>query len=91
MMNGAKAIAKKYNEISLILRIVVGLVIGAVLALAVPGAGWVGELGSLFVGALKGIAPVLVFVIVASALEQPEMYRLRLRQQQRNGEYGLYG
>ena len=64
MMNGAKAIAKKYNEVSLILRIVVGLVIGAVLALAVPGAGWVGELGSLFVGALKGIAPVLVFVIV---------------------------
>ena len=33
MMNGAKAIAKKYNEVSLILRIVVGLVIGAVLAL----------------------------------------------------------
>ena len=58
-MNGAKAIAKKYNEVSLILRIVVGLVIGAVLALAVPGAGWVGEMGSLFVGALKGIAPVL--------------------------------
>ena len=70
MMNGAKAIVKKYNEVSLILRIVVGLVIGAVLALAVPGAGWVGELGSLFVGALKGIAPVLVFVIVASALAQ---------------------
>ena len=31
MMNGAKAIVKKYNEVSLILRIVVGLVIGAVL------------------------------------------------------------
>ena len=46
MMNGAKAIMKKYNEVSLILRIVVGLVIGAVLALAVPGAGWVGELGT---------------------------------------------
>ena len=60
MMNGVKAVAKKYNEVSLILRIVAGLVIGAVLALAVPGAGWVGELGSLFVGALKGIAPVLV-------------------------------
>ena len=70
MMNGVKAVAKKYNEVSLILRIVAGLVIGAVLALAVPGAGWVGELGSLFVGALKGIAPVLVFVIVASALAQ---------------------
>lgn len=37
MMNGAKAIAKKYNEVSLILRIVVGLVIGAVLALAEIG------------------------------------------------------
>ena len=45
MMNGVKAVAKKYNEVSLILRIVAGLVIGAVLALAVPGAGWVGELG----------------------------------------------
>ena len=65
MMNGAKAIAKKYNEVSLILRIVVGLVIGAVLALAVPGAGWVGELGSLFVGALKGIGPVLASRMVA--------------------------
>ena len=31
MMNGAKAIAKKYNEVSLILRIVVGLVIGCLL------------------------------------------------------------
>ena len=65
MMNGAKAIAKKYNEVSLILRIVVGLVIGAVLALAVPGAGWVGELGSLFVGALKGIAFRMLWTILS--------------------------
>lgn len=48
MMNGAKAIAKKYNEVSLILRIVVGLVIGAVLALAVPGAGWGREVPAIF-------------------------------------------
>ena len=67
MMNAAAA---KYNSISLIVRILCGLVIGAVLALTVPGAGWVAELGTLFVGALKGIAPVLVFVIVASALAQ---------------------
>ena len=64
------AAAAKYNSISLIVRILCGLVIGAVLALTVPGAGWVAELGTLFVGALKGIAPVLVFVIVASALAQ---------------------
>ena len=69
-MKTLKAVAAKYNATSLILRIVIGLAVGAVLALAVPGAGWVEEFGSLFVGALKGIAPVLVFIIVASALAQ---------------------
>ena len=58
-MKTLKAVAARYNATSLILRIVIGLVVGAVLALAVPGAGWVEEFGSLFVGALKGIAPVL--------------------------------
>ena len=65
-----KKIAAAYNNVSLILRIAVGLVIGALLALICPGATWLEELGNLFVGALKGIAPVLVFVIVASALAQ---------------------
>ena len=63
-------IAKKYNDTSLILRILIGLIVGTLLALAAPGALWVAEFGNLFVGALKGIAPVLVFVIVASALAQ---------------------
>ena len=65
-----KKVAAAYNGVSLILRIAVGLVIGAILALICPGATWLQELGNLFVGALKGIAPVLVFVIVASALAQ---------------------
>ncbi len=65
-----KKIAAAYNGTSLILRIVIGLVIGVILALVCPGATWLQELGNLFVGALKGIAPVLVFVIVASALAQ---------------------
>ena len=34
-----KAVAR-YNGISLIVRILVGLIIGAVLALVAPGAGW---------------------------------------------------
>ena len=59
-----------YNGVSLILRIAIGLVVGVILALVCPGATWLQELGNLFVGALKGIAPVLVFVIVASALAQ---------------------
>ena len=65
-----KVVAEKYNSVSLILRSALGLVVGAALAVLFPGAAWVGEFGSLFVGALKGIAPVLVFVIVASALAQ---------------------
>ena len=69
-MKTLKAAAARYNGISLIVRILIGLIIGVVLALLVPGAGWVAELGTLFVGALKGIAPVLVFVIVVSALAQ---------------------
>ena len=56
-MKTLKAVVAKYNQTSLILRILIGLAVGSVLALVVPGAGWVGELGSLFVGALKGIAP----------------------------------
>ena len=70
IVKAAKKVAAVYNSISLILRIAIGLVVGAILALVCPGATWLEELGNLFVGALKGIAPVLVFVIVASALAQ---------------------
>lgn len=69
-----KAIAKAYNGVSLILRIVIGLVIGVALALLIPdahkNAEWIGIFGDIFVGALKAIAPVLVFVLVVSALAQ---------------------
>ncbi|MCI8425062.1 MAG: serine/threonine transporter SstT [Adlercreutzia sp.] len=61
-------ILKKYNEISLIKRILVGLAIGIILALIVPGNEVITLLGSLFVGALKAVAPVLVFFLVISAL-----------------------
>ena len=63
-----KTIMKRWNEISLILRIVVGLIVGVVLALIVPQASIVTLFGTLFVGALKAIAPVLVFVLVMSSL-----------------------
>ena len=63
-------IVKAYNSVSLVLRIVIGLVIGLILALIVPQASWISMLGTLFVGALKAIAPVLVFVLVASSLAQ---------------------
>ena len=63
-----KSLVKKWNSISLILRILAGMVIGAILGLALPQASVTAILGDVFVGALKAIAPVLVFVLVMSAL-----------------------
>ena len=65
-----KKLVKKYNSVSLILRILVGLMIGTGLGLFVPQATGLVVLGNLFVGALKAIAPVVVFVLVVSALAQ---------------------
>lgn len=64
------SIIKKYTETSLVLRIVVGLIIGLALALIFPKAQWISMFGTIFVGALKAIAPVLVFVLISSALCQ---------------------
>ncbi len=57
-----------YTKSPLILRILIGLVIGVALGLWVPGAGFVTIFGDVFVGALKAIAPILVFVLVISSL-----------------------
>ncbi|MBO5907655.1 MAG: serine/threonine transporter SstT [Clostridia bacterium] len=57
-----------YVAFPLIARIAIGLVIGAVLGLAWPGMPFIATLGTLFVGALKAIAPILVFVLIISAL-----------------------
>ncbi len=70
-------IISAYNKVSLIKKIIIGLVIGVLLALAIPqdGAEWavgLGEfislLGTLFVSALRAVAPILVFFLVISAL-----------------------
>ena len=64
------SVIKKYSETSLVLRIVIGLIIGLVLALVFPKAQWISMFGTIFVGALKAVAPVLVFVLISSALCQ---------------------
>lgn len=63
-----RTLLKKWVASSLILRIFVGLVVGAVLALLVPGWTWIGVLGTLFVSALKAIAPILVAMLVISSI-----------------------
>jgi len=65
-----KKALEKWNSLSLIVRILIGLVIGALLGVAVPQATEISFLGTLFVGALKAIAPILVFVLVMSSLAQ---------------------
>lgn len=61
-------ILRKWNSISLVKRIICGLIVGAILGLAIPGVTGIGILGTLFVSALKAIAPVLVFFLVIAAL-----------------------
>ena len=65
-----KALIKLYNDTSLIVRIVIGMILGAVLGLFVKDLAIIDLLGNLFVGALKAVAPLLVFVLVMSALAQ---------------------
>lgn len=65
-----KAILEKWNSISLVKRILVGMAIGIVLGLTAKQATVIGLLGELFVGSLKAIAPVLVFFLVIGALAQ---------------------
>ena len=67
-MNIAKKLLLKYTSFSLLLRIAIGLTIGAVLGLTLPGWTGIGILGRIFVSALKGIAPVLVAVLVISSI-----------------------
>ena len=65
-----KAIINFYNHMSLIIRILIGMVIGALIGMIYKSAVVIPLFGTLFVGALKAIAPILVFVLVVSALAQ---------------------
>ena len=66
-----KTILKKWSQLSLVKQIIIGLIIGIILAVTIPEAAKsVTILGSLFVGALKAVAPVLVIFLVMSAIVQ---------------------
>ena len=58
----------KWTDTSLVLRILIGLIIGACLGLLFPKWTAIGILGHVFVSALKAIAPVLVAVLVMSSV-----------------------
>ncbi|MBQ9479904.1 MAG: serine/threonine transporter SstT, partial [Selenomonadaceae bacterium] len=66
-----RKVTKFYGETALIKLIAIGLVIGIIIALTLPAlVPTVAVFGRFFVNALKGVAPILVFVLVINALSQ---------------------
>lgn len=63
-----KNLFRQWNSINIIYRILGGLLLGIILALVFPDASAISLLGTIFVNALKGIAPLLVFFLVISSL-----------------------
>ncbi|QNR20954.1 serine/threonine transporter SstT [Exiguobacterium sp. Helios] len=64
-------VLKMWNQISLVKQIAVGLIIGIILAVSIPEAAQsITIFGTLFVSALKAVAPVLVFFLVMAAIVQ---------------------
>lgn len=62
---------RKWKNTGLVNRIIVGMIIGIILALTIPQAAKpITIFGSLFVGALKAVAPILVLFLVISAISQ---------------------
>lgn len=69
MTTQSLSIIKKLLAGNLVLQIIIGIIAGMILALISPSAAnAVGLLGGLFVNALKAVAPVLVFVLVAASI-----------------------
>ena len=70
-MNQPAAKPAWHNRISLIWQIIIGLIIGTFIGQFIPSiVPTIGILGSLFVGALKAVAPFLVFILVTAAIAQ---------------------
>ena len=64
-------ILKTWNKLSLVSRILIGLIVGILLAVTISDyVMGITILGTLFVGALKAVAPILVFFLIMSAISQ---------------------
>lgn len=59
---------KAIRKMSLIQKIMIGIVVGTTLGVMVPKWTFISVLGELFVGSLKAIAPLLVFVLIIASL-----------------------
>ena len=59
---------EKIKNLSLINKILIGMILGGILGILLPKFTFISIMGNLFVGALKAIAPLLVFFLVISAI-----------------------
>ncbi len=68
-MSITNTIWKKVQTVGFVRQIIVAIILGVILAVIAPGiAISLSILGTLFVSALKAVAPVLVFILVASSI-----------------------
>ena len=73
-MESKKGIIKRYADGNLVIQILVGIVLGVVVAMISKDLAMsFSILGTLFVKALKAIAPILVFILVAAAIVKKEV------------------
>lgn len=79
--NPPSGLWQRLHRVPLVAQIAIGLVLGVVLALAWPEAALAASLlGDVFISALKAVAPVLVLLLVASAIAgQPSGHSARIR------------
>lgn len=76
-MSYMRKLVHSYQSKNLMIRIFVGMVLGAILGISAQScdcsfldkfAGFASILGNFFVGALKAVAPILVFILVMSSI-----------------------
>jgi serine/threonine transporter len=73
-MQANRGLIAKIVNTNLVFQIIIGIILGVVVAsISTQAAQAVSIFGSLFVGALKAIAPILVFVLVSTAIATKEV------------------
>jgi serine/threonine transporter len=65
-----KTFILKWNQLSLVKQIFMGIIVGIILALSIPNATGITIFGSLFVFSLKAVAPLLVLLLVMTAISK---------------------
>ena len=72
-INPQGSLYKILNKVPFILQIIIGMILGIILAVIIPHDPLVlPSLGTLFVSALKAIAPLLVFVLVSASIARQD-------------------